>query len=490
VQLTREINRLVFGILIFFGIVTVAAAYWAVIGPDTILNREDNPRRVEAIAAIRRGAILDRSGVTLAETIVDSSGLVLRQYLYPSMNSALGYYSLRYSAGGAESAFNDALSGAAAAATSASVIDQLLHRPQQGSDIELTLDLNVQQQIADAFGEQRGAAVVLSVPDGAVLAMISLPTYDPNTLETNWDALVADPGKPFFNRVLQGNYQPGGALETALMATSFIMNLSIDEVFEQASAPVTLGQEQLSCAVRLPELTLTLREAYTFACPRPYQELASDLGAETMQAMIDTFRLTQPSTLAGFVPSPIAASPTPSPVASSTPASEATVSAEDALVRLALGQGEMTVSPFNMAMMAAAIVNDGNTPQPYILARTRAPGALNWLAAEAVRPSIPLATSDTARHLQDLMRETVANGAAQNAGRPNIDIGGHAALANSGDDSLAWFVGFATFAGRQGAAVAIVLEDSTDPGLAADIGGTALAAAQAALAQPIANGSQ
>ncbi len=75
-------------------------------------------------------------------------------------------------------------------------------------------------------------------------------------------------------------------------------------------------------------------------------------------------------------------------------------------------------------------------------------------------------------------------GAAQNAGRPNIDIGGHAALAYSGDGSLAWFVGFATFAGRQGAAVAIVLENSADPGLAADIGGTALAAAQAALAQP------
>ncbi len=79
------------------------------------------------------------------------------------------------------------------------------------------------------------------------------------------------------------------------------------------------------------------------------------------------------------------------------------------------------------------------------------------------------------------MRYAVANGAAQNAGRPNIDIGGHAALAVSGDGSLAWFVGFATFADKQGAAVAVVLENSSDPGLAADIGGTALAAAQAAL---------
>jgi hypothetical protein len=87
----------------------------------------------------------------------------------------------------------------------------------------------------------------------------------------------------------------------------------------------------------------------------------------------------------------------------------------------------------------------------------------------------------TARRLQDLMRNAIASGAAQNAGRPNIDIGGHAALAYSGEGSQAWFVGFATLGGRQGVAVTVVLENSDDPGLAADIGGTALMAAQMAL---------
>ncbi len=154
----------------------------------------------------------------------------------------------------------------------------------------------------------------------------------------------------------------------------------------------------------------------------------------------------------------------------------------DDLVRLALGQGTMTVSPLNMAMMAAAIVNDGNTPQPYVLIQTRAPGSTDWIPDQTVRPSLPLATATTARRLQDLMRDAVANGAAQNAGRPDLDIGGQAALAYSGDGSLAWFVGFATFAADKGAAVAVVLENSDDPGLAADIGGTALQAAQVALA--------
>ncbi len=472
-QLTREINRLVFGLLVLFGIVTAAAAYWAVIGPDTILRREDNPRLVEAAASILRGAVLDRNGSRLVESTRRDDGLVERRYLYPAMYSALGYYSLRYGAGGAESAFNAALSGANVDRSVSEVLtDSLLHQPQQGADIQLTLDLSVQQQIAETMGDQQGAVVLLSVPDGAVLAMVSLPTYDPNTLDAQWDALVAAPGKPFFNRVLQGSYQPGGALETPLMATAFLLNQSIDEIFPQATDPVTLDAVELNCAVRLPALSLTLRESYTFACPHPFQTLGRDLGSETIQAMIDTFRLNQPVVFSGF--------PVETPSPSLTPTFAAPAS--DDLAAMALGQGSITVSPLNMAMMASAIVNDGNAPQPYLLSRSRAPGASTWVPDPTVRPSIPLATANTARHLQDLMREAVANGAAQNAGRPNIDIGGHAALAYSGDGSLAWFVGFATFAGRKGAAVAVVLENSADPGLAADIGGTALAAAQVALA--------
>ncbi len=474
-QFTREINRLVTGLLILFGIVVVAAAYWAVIGPDTILRREDNPRRVEAAATILRGAMVDRTGVPLVESTQDERGAVTRGYLYPAMYSALGYYSLRYGVSGAENAFNPTLSGSAVARDTATVLlDGLLHRSQQGSDIQLTFDLNVQQQIADAMAGQRGAAVVLSVPDGAVLAMISLPTYDPNTLDANWDTLVQEPGNLFFNRVLQGNYQPGGALETPLVATAFLVNRSLDNMYDAATDPVVLADLQLGCAVRLPSLALSLREAYIFACPEPFQALAQELGVETVQATIDTFKLNEHPTLEGFIAANGNPTPTPAPGALDS----------DELIRLALGQGGMTVSPLSMAMMAAAIVNDGNTPQPYVLMGSRAPGSATWTAAEAVRPSIPLATSTTARRLQDLMREAVANGAAQNAGRPKIDIGGHAALAYSGEGALAWFVGFATFAGNKGAAVAIVLENSDDPGLAADIGGTALAAAQTAIAPP------
>jgi peptidoglycan glycosyltransferase len=150
----------------------------------------------------------------------------------------------------------------------------------------------------------------------------------------------------------------------------------------------------------------------------------------------------------------------------------------------ALGQGELTVTPLDMAVMAAAIINDGNAPQPYTLLETRAPGNTVWNPVLATRPTTPFTTQNTARQLQDLMRNAVANGGALNAARPNMDIGGHATLAFSGDQSQAWFIGFATLEGQRAVAVAIVIENSRDPGLAADIGGTILEAAHQALRLP------
>ena len=477
-QFTREINRLLIGLLVLFAVVTVAAAYWAIVGADTILLREDNPRRVLAESSIVRGTIFDRGGEPLVTSERNAGGTVTRAYLHPSTYSALGYYSVRYGVGGAEAAYNAVLRGDDLALSPAEIaVNDLLHHPQQGSDIRLTLDLDIQDTVAAAMEGQTGAAVVLGVPGGNILALVSLPTYDPNTLDAEWDRLRAEAGNPFFNRVIQGRYQPGGTLQTPLMAAGLLFGVPLTQTSSQATEPIVIDDLELGCAVRLPPIELTLREAYAFACPQSFAALVESLGVEAITAPFDTFQLADAPTVAGFavLPAP-SAEGTPPPATTSSPVPMG----GDNILQTALGQGQLTVSPLSMAMMAAAIVNDGNAPQPYLLAQTRPPEG-EWTDVRTVRPSIPLTTTNVARRLQDLMRNAIAVGAAQNAGRPNIDIGGHAALAYSGDTSQAWFVGFATFGGRTGAAVAIVLENSDDPGLAADIGGTALAAAQAAI---------
>lgn len=467
-NLNREIRLLMLGLLIAFGAIAFAAGYWAVIGPDTILIREDNPRLVEAEARRLRGGLYDASGDPLAVSTTDDDGIVTRSYYDEAFYGALGYSSLRYGVSGAEAAFDPLLRGDDQVSTfDDMLIDSLLHRPQTGADVMLTFDHDVQHAAYEAMRGETGAAVVLSA-SGEVLALVSLPTYNPNALDENWETLIAAPDNPFFNRVLQGQYQPGAALQTALLAGALLTDVSLNTPYENATAPMVIDDLSLACAVRLPPAALVLRDAYAFACPTPSALLASSLGAAGIQAALDTFRLESLPTLPGFVP---ADAVTPSPVLIS----------EDNMIEEALGQGTLTVSPLDMALVAAAVVNDGNAPLPHVLDATRMSADSGWITRTHQQPSLPLMTAATARQLQDLMRYAVANGAAQNAGRPNIDIGGHAALAYSGDTTLSWFIGFTTVAGGRGAAVAVVLENSTDPGLAAHIGGTALSAAHETL---------
>src|SRR5690606_13628103 len=212
-----------------------------VVGPDTILSRDDNPRRVVAEARIRRGAIYDRNGEVLVETVVENDGAVRRNYLYPATASALGYYSLRYGVGGAEAAYDSILRGDTVTRDfGETLVNSLLHRPQEGSDIRVSLDLELQTVIAEAMKGQTRAVVMLDVPPGQTLALASVPTFDPNTLDADWETLRSAESQPFFNRALQGSYQPGGTLQTPLMAAALLYNRPLNVPLQPATRPVQI----------------------------------------------------------------------------------------------------------------------------------------------------------------------------------------------------------------------------------------------------------
>jgi peptidoglycan glycosyltransferase len=467
---THEINRLTTGLLILLGIVALAATYWAVTGPDTILLRQDNPRLVQAESQIHRGEIVDRNNTSVATSTMNSDGSFTRQYLYPEMDSALGYASIRYGVGGAEAAFNSVLRGDDADQDFLTqLIRELLHRTQHGSDVRLTFDLSIQQEAVRAMGGHTGSVVVLDIPSGQVLAMVSLPTYDPNTLDANWEALSKAPGNPFFNRALQGAYQPGTALQTPLMAAALLANYPLDTSIPEATQSIKVGDVTIQCVTTPPSDTLTLQQAYAYGCPYPFAKMVRELGVETIQSGFNTFQLEHPPTLAGYV----VAQPTPS--ADSNRLLFGTKNFTDN----ALGQGTITVSPLEMAVIAGAIFNDGNAPMPYSLLQVRQPDSEAWINDKTTYASMPMLTANSARQMQTLMEAAVKNGAAQAASQNGLTIGGHAALAYVGNTTQSWFIGFVSSGSNQGATIAVILEDTHDASLAAQIGGRVLAAAHA-----------
>lgn len=440
--MTDRLNHLTAVILLGFAVVAGALGYWSVARAPDLLGRDDNPRLVEAERAIARGTIYDRAGRPLAVSTIDAAGFYTRSYPYPQAAPATGYYSIRYGVGGAEAAYDERLRG------DFNDWDALLHRTRSGGDVHLTLDLTVQTAVAAEMAGRAGAVIVIDAKNGAVLAMVSSPTFDPNTLDEQWDDLAEDPAAPLLNRVTQGRYQPGGALETVVLAAA--LDRREPPPFDSADAtkPVTLklnGETITATCARTPDQPPDgLVEAYAYACPAPFVEAGEALRTAGLNAAFEDFGLLDPPFL--LERPAVLATPTPTGETSSVAAAS-------------LGQAGLTVSPAQMVRVAAAVLNEGEIPQLHL-----ASGMGAATAETVIRRTV-------VAQVQAAMRSAFETLAIEG------DIIGHASRALSGmdDGALAWFIGGDV---SHSLAVAVVLENGASALEAARIGRLALAAAR------------
>ncbi|HYP19084.1 MAG TPA: hypothetical protein VEY08_03340, partial [Chloroflexia bacterium] len=141
-----------------------------------------NPLLADAALQVPRGSILDRTGVVLAESVLQD-GVYQRHYGTPDTADVTGYFSpLLYGATGLEASWDDVLMGDAGGNPLWQSLQTLRGLPPQGNDLHLTLDATLQQEAHAALGSRPGAVVLLEVQTGAVLALASNPTFDANAL--------------------------------------------------------------------------------------------------------------------------------------------------------------------------------------------------------------------------------------------------------------------------------------------------------------------
>jgi penicillin-binding protein A len=478
---TKEINRLLIGLLVGLLLIVASALYHGALVTDGLLEREDNARLFEREAALLRGSIYDRNGALLVTSFRDENGFAVRRYYYPELNSAVGYASLRYGVGGIEAAYNISLRGDDLPSSLNTYLSRdVLHYPGEGSDVLLTFDLATQRTLVRLMGDYQGAAVVLSVPEGEVLALVSLPTFDPNTLDLSWNRLRLSQDNPFFNRVVQGKYQPGSLLYTPLMAAAIANQIPLNTLYEDATRSVTAGEVTLTCVETPPSDQLTLAEAYFYGCPAPFAALIEQLGVEEISRVFRRMQLAEPYPLPGYTPllqADALQTQTPNPAVTPAPAAtEAfTITLEDAL-----GQGALTVTPLRFALLMLALASDGNAVAPHMLFATRPPSADAWSPVTSRAAALPLTTADTAHEMRNLLQTAVE----ANASRRGQTFGGMTALAYSGNQTNIWFAGYGLSPLREGVVVVLVLEDTDDLALAEQIGLRALTAALAAGQEP------
>jgi peptidoglycan glycosyltransferase len=417
-----------------------------------------NPRNVDDDLAIDRGRIYDRNGETIAGTVFED-GVGRRIYPDPVTAYVAGYYSpLLYGKAGLEATYDDELRGEAGQNLLTRAEDALLHRSPQGLDLRLTLDSDLQRKADQLLDGRIGAVVLLDVKTGAVLALASNPHYDPEHLFTAdtagrdaasayWKQLTRDPDHPLVLRATDGLYTPGSTFKTVTASAAIDAGLaSPDDTYRDdgsldVDGHVIVEENRPDGSVD----TWTLRQGLAFSLNVVFAQVGLELGKDLLKKYAERF---------GFGSSV----PFDLPVAKSQVASsDDFLNSNPAIADTAFGQGELQVTPLQMAMVAATIANGGSMMRPYLV------DAVTTRGGSVVRQTDPKVwrrpvTAETANTVRDLMINAVENGYANGAAIAGLVVGGKTGTAETGSgEPHAWFIGFAGDPEPR-YAVAVVLE--------------------------------
>lgn len=427
-----------------------------------------------------RGQISAAGGVVLAQSApVSDQYRYQRSYPGGEMYANLtGYYSLRYGPTGLERLENDLLAGNDPALFVEQLSDLITGRDPQGGNVQLTIVPAIQKAAYDGLTAKGyvGAVVAIEPSTGAILAMASTPSYNPDPFadhseseqRTVYNELIEQSPSPLLDRTIGAVYPPGSTFKLVVTAAALRNGLTPDTPVTGAATitlPSTGGAtlsnyDQKSCA-GAGGRDVTLTQALAHSCNTAFASIAMDLGAEALKEEAAAFGIDgEASTVDGF---PVAPSRTGSMAASNGTPDPA------ALAQSGIGQRDVALTPMANAVIAATIANHGVRMEPYVVSARTRPDLTVIDSAEPnpLEQAIPVAV---AHEIRDMMvaSETATAGSGQIQG---LTIASKTGTAEHGTDPKAtpphgWYVAFAP-ADKPTVAVAVLVTDGGDRGLAA-----------------------
>jgi penicillin-binding protein A len=470
--MNRPLRRVAAACLLLFALLLVNVNYLQVVKADEYKDNPLNRRSVLDEYARARGPILVGGRPVASSRETNGELKFLRVYSDgPMYAPATGFHSPTFGRSGIERQENDYLAGTADAFFVRRLIDLVTNKKPEGGSVSLTLDPRAQQAAWTAIQGKRGAVVALDPRTGAILALVSSPSFDPNQLASHdpekasaaWKRLNADPDQPLLNRPLAQLYPPGSTFKIITSAAALTDGRWKPDT--QVAAPDVLDLPQTShdlpnfngeaCG---PGGKTSLLNALRISCNTAFAGVGLKLGGEKLLTQAEKFGFGEDLDVPmQAATSRFPANPDPPQTALS-----------------AIGQFDVAVTPLQMAMVAAGVANDGVVMRPYLVDTIRAPDL------STVRQTKPEALSEAispavAQQLQSMMVDVVENGTGQNARIDGIRVGGKTGTAQRGEGQKpdAWFVSFAS-SGDRDVAVAVVIENGAAN--SADISGGRLAA--------------
>ncbi len=460
--MNRQLRRVGTLVLLMFVALFTSTTIIQVVSVDQLKNDPRNIRTLDDSYSAERGEILDAEGDVLAKSVPSSDVYKYqRVYTNPELYADVtGYFTFNQENPGIEGAMNDYLSGTSNNQFLSNLSRMFTGQSPEGASVELTIEANVQQAAYNALGNYTGAVVALDPKTGAILAMVSKPSYDPNLLSVHssakffaeYDALMKSPSKPLTNRAVAGNLYHPGSVFKPLVASAAIdsgkattstgypnpatLRLPLSNSYIHNSNGTTCG----------PGATATLSVAIQFSCNIPMAEAGASIGESTISEYATRFGWGKPLSLAD---GNFNVTPSIYPTGQDAPT----------LMESAFGQADDRATPLQIAMDSAAIGNGGVLMQPTLIKKVIEPDLSTLQTLQPKVYSTPI-SSTTAADVRDMMIASVADGAASNATIEGIQVAGKTGTAQNGtnDPYTLWFTGFAPADDPQ-VVVAVVIEN-------------------------------
>ena len=472
--IAASIRSLTLALAIAFLVTSVGVSYWTILASDQLANDPFNPRLIAASNDRPRGAILDRNGAPLATGEKGATGFV-RSYKDQSLAQVVGYASLQFGLSGVEAAYAESLIGQDPADPISIWRARYLGERQAAGSVVLGIDEKIQKAAVEALGGRRGAIVAVDPRSGAMLASVSVPSFDPNEVvdpqrqQAAMDKLNNGPEHPLLNRAAQGQYPPGSTFKvvtaSAALESGFdpTKKLRVDDPYQADRSWGDYFVRSASHAHGLFDMSdgFRLSENIYFA------QVGLQIGGGKLAEYAKRFGI-------GTAPK------------LDLPAAKGQLSGSGLLDRPTLvadtsyGQGELLVSPLQMALIYATIANGGVMPTPHYATGVRdAEGHVVRQVAPGAQGQV--ISANTAKTLTTMLVGAVAGPGAFAFGAkvPGVDVAGKTGTAETrpGEAPHGWFVGFAP-AEAPTVVVAVIVENAAEGGVtAAPLGAQVMRAA-------------
>ena len=480
-------------VMILFALLFVNLNWVQAYKADEYRTSEYNTGRVQVAEYQReRGPIVVGRDAVVVGVSEETDGRLRFRRTYPEPHRwahVVGYKPVLIGPTGIERFEDDFLAGNADRFFVDRIWD-LFGGPSVGGTVQTTLSRPTQQtafeQLRDAT--ERGAVVALDPRTGAVQAMVSLPSFDPNPLASHdtaaaqeaYDALNEDPARPLLNRAVAERFEPGSVFKVIDSAAALQSGLSPDTELQGGSEylPPTAGQPIGNAPGVVCPNQLTLAEALAVSCNTAFSRLAAEeLGAATLQATAESFGFADPDLAVGRLDGGGI------DVAESVVGNLTRPDGQDdppLVAQSAIGQANVQMTPLLGALLAATAANNGVQMRPYLVDQLLDADLRQVYRADPEELRRPI-SPDVAAALRDMMIGVVAGGTGGNAAVSGSVVGGKTGTAETGEGEAdhGWFVGFAIVDGQPVSAVAVFLENAGPGGSsrAAGIAGQVLRAA-------------